>query len=200
MARTTMTSLISTLRGMTNAGTADYTSGTATFWTDDQLQAVLDRYRVDVYEYDLRSVEQTDANGDSFYKQYYSDAYKWLESTDGGTAVFFLQLSGGSILGTAVYSADYERGQVTFTQDMGGSSVAMTARSYDVYGAAADVWRQKASYYAVTAYDWSTDNHRVSKSQIVTQCERMAQRYEAMAVTGFSQAQISRSDDVADYE
>ena len=42
-ARTGMSDIISTVRGMCNAGTADYTAGTAVYWTDDQLQGYLDR-------------------------------------------------------------------------------------------------------------------------------------------------------------
>ena len=51
-----MASLITELRGMANAGTADYTLGTATYWDGDQVQRVLDRNRMDVYREQLTKV------------------------------------------------------------------------------------------------------------------------------------------------
>ena len=38
-----MTRLMQLLRGLTNAGTADYTIGLFTYWCNDRLQDALDR-------------------------------------------------------------------------------------------------------------------------------------------------------------
>jgi hypothetical protein len=53
-----MTELIATLRGLTNAGTADYTIGTVNFWSDDELQRVLDRHRRDFFHEDVVPAEE----------------------------------------------------------------------------------------------------------------------------------------------
>jgi tRNA splicing ligase len=45
MARAGMSDLIAELRGMTDAGTADYTVGTVSYWSDDHLQTELDYHR-----------------------------------------------------------------------------------------------------------------------------------------------------------
>ena len=46
--RSTMTDLVNELREMTSAGTADYTLGTITYWSDDDLQGDLDVNRFEV--------------------------------------------------------------------------------------------------------------------------------------------------------
>ena len=47
-ARTGMANLIIRLRGMVQSGTADYTVAGSAYWTDDQLQDGLDKYRRDI--------------------------------------------------------------------------------------------------------------------------------------------------------
>jgi hypothetical protein len=54
----------------------------------------------------------------------------------------------------------------------------VTGRSYNVNLAAADVWRKKAAHYA-TAYDVSTDNHSLKRSQLIQHCQVMAREFEA---------------------
>jgi hypothetical protein len=181
MSRSTMSSLISTLRGMTNAGTADYTIAGSAYWTGDQLQTVLDRYSIAVREEPLTSFSVT-ISGTVTWKDYQSN-YRWFETTDGGTARFTVSDGQGNNQGTANWSADYERGLVTFGSNTGGSALYLTGYAYDVYAAAADVWRQKASQYAIT-FDFTTDNHSVKRSHIAGQCERMANYYASLASTG----------------
>ena len=126
-----MASLILSLRYMTNAGSADYTIAGASHWTDNQLQDALDRRRYEVREETLTSFGALQNDGSTDYLDYQSE-YTWLETTDGGTARFILQNAAGSILGTATYSVNYERGLVTFGSDMGGSTVYLTGYAYDV--------------------------------------------------------------------
>lgn len=193
-ARTTMSSLISTLRGMTNAGTADYTVAGSAYWSDDQLQTILDRYRAEVRQEPLNSFPVTTTGGSVAWYDYQS-ASRWFETTNGGTARFVVKDAGGTVNGTANWSADYERGLITFGANTGGTAYYLTGYAYDVYAAAADVWRQKAGQYAV-AIDFSTDNHRVTRSHIVKECQRMADYYAGMAVTSVTSgsANMERSD------
>ena len=46
--RTTMAELITDLRALTDASTSDYTAGGVTFWSDQQLQDILDGRRTAV--------------------------------------------------------------------------------------------------------------------------------------------------------
>ena len=195
MARASMSSLISSLRYMTNAGSADYTIAGASHWTDNQLQDALDRRRYEVREETLTAYEALQTGGTVAWFDYQSE-FTWFETTDGGTARFILQNAAGSVLGTATYSVNYERGLVTFTSDMGGSTVYLTGFAYDIYGAAADIWRAKAGH-AAEMVDFSTDNHSVKRSHQTDAFLRMASKYDSMSgapVRADGNTTIYRSD------
>lgn len=179
-ARNGMTALINQIRGMTNAGTADWQLGTAYFWDDDHVQETLDRFRRDFYEVDLISIPQTFPNSQAKYFTYKSP-YGNLESVDSGTAIFKLTLATGDQVqgGTAGYTADYTRGEISFTADQAGTAFILSGRSYDLNKAAAEIWKKKAAHYA-EAYDVETDSHKLSRSQLIKQCMEMADLYSSM--------------------
>ena len=170
--RDTMAELIADLRALTDAGVSDYTVGGMTYWSDQQLQDALDGRRIA-----LRFVEmeaQSDyANGAYTYTEYTLPA----ANIEGGTALSVLD-NAGSAIGTALWSFDRNRGVVTFTADTAGASRFVTGRAYNLDLAAADVWRKKASHYAA-AYDVSTDNHSLKRSQLIQHCQAMAREFEA---------------------
>lgn len=186
-ARTGMASLILAMRGLADAGTADWTNGTASYWDDDHVQDVLDRHRTDIRREPLTPYSQYTGAGTISYLEYRSQ-YGNIES---GTAVFNLQDGPGATVGTANYSVDYNLGIVAFATDQGGSAFYMNARTYDLNAAAADIWRQKAGYYA-KAFNFSTDNHQVSRGAIIANCLQMANYYERLAGSG--SVEMLRSD------
>lgn len=182
MARDTMAALIEQLRGLADAGTADWTNGTAVFWDEDQLQQVLDRHRVDISREELLAVPQYGTAGAVYYYEYRS-AFRNLEETDGGSLVLTIQDSEGNTVALAGWSADYARGIVTFTADTGGVARYLNARSFDLNAAAADAWRVKASN-AAKLYDFSTDNHNLRRSQYMEHCLKMAAHFEKQMPVG----------------
>lgn len=186
-ARDGMSTLLLELRGLANSGTADYTIGTASYWSDDHLQTILDRNRVDLYRHPTEAILSYD-DGDVEYKEYHI-GYGHLEQ---GTAYFKVENSAGTTVGTSNYTADYNTGVLAFSEDQGGTAYLFSGRSYDIYKAAAEVWRQKAAYFA-TQFDISSDNHSMRRSQIVKQCFEMASFYEAQATTG-GNTELIRSD------
>lgn len=175
MARTTMSDLITTLRGLTAAGSAEYTVNGSSYWTDDQLQAVLDRHVVQIRSEQLRPIPAIEAGGSVAYYDYTSSR-RFLESTGGGTSRFIVQDETYTVIGTAAYTVDYPRGLVSFGTATAGLSRYLTGFSYDMNAAAADIWNQKAAHY-VTAYDFSTDNHSLSRSQLIKNALTMAKEY-----------------------
>ena len=191
MARSTMATLIANLRGLTRAGTADYTVGTVNYWSDDQLQDVLDAHREDVYRAPMHTVQVY--NGGSVEYHDYHSGYSNLEATSGGTAIFYVEDAAGSAVGTALYTPDYNRGVVNFPADTGGSSYYLYGRTYDMNAAAADVWRTKAGQYAM-AVNFSTDNHRIDRGEIIKNCLQMAGYYSQQA--GATTVLINRGDNV----
>lgn len=192
MARSTLVQVRNILRGMVEAGTADYTLGTISFWDDDQMDTVLDQYRADYVFEPASSYPTVGAGGTAVYNEYrLSDAP--IEQTSGGTAVFWLQDGTGATIGTALYSVDYLRGVVTFAADTGGTSYYANYRAYDLNGAAADIWRKKAAHYS-TAFNFTTDNHKVDREAIYKHCLQMAERFESMGAESVVTMQVWRSD------
>lgn len=193
MARTGLAQLREVLRGMTQAGTADYSIGTANYWDDSHLDEVLDRHREDFRFEPLESYPTVGVGGTSLFYEFEVEDRENLEQTTGGTTVFYLQDSTGEFVGTAIYSVDYLRGKVTFTQDTRGTVYYATGRSYDLNAAAADIWRKKAGYY-YTAFNFSTDNHKIDREKIYQHCIEMAESFEAMSEDSVTTVDMWRSD------
>lgn len=185
MARSTMSSLIQHLRELTNMGTAEYTVGATTYWTDDQLQSVLDQNRTDIKEFRMTPIPETVGAGEVDYYDYIiPESLRWLEQ--GTTVTFILNQTYGTLTaGTSTnnYAIDYDRHVVTFVGDQEAQTRYLRARSYDMHGAAADVWGKVEAYYTHQV-DWSSDNHSVKASQKAAQARRAKQREESLSRRG----------------
>jgi hypothetical protein len=175
-ARTGMSELIEVLRGMGNAGTADFTVGTITYWSDEQLQRILDANRLNVYQEPIYPAQGF--QGTSYEYQSQWDNY---EQSSGGTAIFYLEDGTGNKVSSALYTVDYLNGHITFTANTAGALYYLTGRSYDLNAAAAEVWRQKASQSAGGQFDWSTDNMSVKRSQVQANYQNQADYYQGKA-------------------
>ena len=187
MSRSTMTSLIQTVRGLTQAGTAEYTAGTVVYWSDDQIQEVLDRHRYEIREETLQGFP-VNAGGGSVQWRDYQSAYRWYETSDNGTARFIVQDSTGGTVTS--WTSQYQNGLITFNQNTRGTVYQLTGFAYDVYGAAADIWTQKGAQYAVKI-DFSTDNHQVKRSHIMANIDKMIQRYTAMSGVPYQSSNVA---------
>ena len=198
MARSTLNELIEIVRGYAEAGSADFPIGTVNYWDADQVQRVLDRHRLDVYQEPIQMIPRHTGGGSIAYYEHQS-SYDNFEQTDGGSAIFWLEDAAGDNASTAIYSVDYQRGRVTFTQDTAGTAYYLTGRSYDLYGAAAEMWNMKASHQSGggAGFDWSTDNMSVKRSQVKQQYVEMAHYYEGMARPRVIQVDRSDIDPVA---
>lgn len=193
MARTGMTALIEELRGLTEAGTAEYTVGTTLYWSDNALQDVLDMNRHDLYFAPLQVYPYQGAGGTLQYLEYRAP-YGFLEQTSGGTAVFYVQDSTGATIGTALWSVDYRRGIVTFGSTTAGSALYLTGRSYDLNAAAASIWRKKAAHYAPSSFDFSTDNHSIKRAQVYDHAVQMAAFFDGISGGAIQSVLRERSD------
>lgn len=189
--RDTMTHIIQEVKIRTD--TTDLIPPSSGFyWSDEEIEGVLDRHRVDIWREPLMAQDTYDS-GTVVYKTFYS-GQTYLEKTSGGSAIFYIENGSNQIVGTANYTADYMRGVVEFATDQGGTSHWLTARSYDPDAAAAEIWKMKASKYA-TSFDFSTDNHSVKRGDVMKRCMEMAQFYESRAKSGgFNVTTLYRSD------
>lgn len=180
-ARAGMLTLITRLRGMTNAGTAD--------WSDEALQDVLDARRVDLNRAPL-TPDYEYVNGTATWHDYYAPLGNFEEATS-GSQYWRVENSAGEAAGTASYTVDYATGYIRFAADQGGTAYTLRARSYRMNLAAADVWRRKAAIYAEKP-TVQTDNHKIDRSQVIAHCLKMAAEYEAKA--GIQTVQVVRGD------
>ena len=190
MSRSGMSGLIQELRGLTDATLGQWTNGTTNYWDNDQMQVILDHHRTSVQFEELERVPKYVSGGSVQYLEYRS-RYRHFEQTTGGTAVFIVEDSTGADVGTASYTPDYANGVITFAANTLGTVYYLTGYAYDLHAAAADLWRAKASHYAL-AYDIRTDNQGLSRSQMMKHCLEMATLYENMA--GMSVGYMTRGD------
>ena len=192
-ARTTLANLIEELRSLTEAGTAEYTLGTTTYWQDETLQNILDIHRQDIRFSQLQSYPDQGVGGTLQYFEYRSP-YAYFEQTSGGSSILYLQDSTGATLGTSLWGADYRRGVFTFTSDLRGTVVYLTGRTYDINAAAADVWRRKAAHYAPSSFDFSTDNHSIRRAQVYEHAVDMVKFFQGISGGSVQVVERFRSD------
>ena len=161
--RVGMVDLIGRLRRLVDDGTAG-------IWMDDELQDILDVHKFHIHREELER-EKTMLSSTAYeYRLFHS---RWEDIEGGGSATFKLEDSAGTQKGTATYSADYLRGVVTMTTDQGGTAIYLTGWTYDINGAAADCWRERASK-VTSYYDVQLDGHKLSRSQWFKHCTDMA--------------------------
>lgn len=164
MARSGMGNLIDRLRGLANAGTAQYTVGTLSYWSNDDLQDVLDRHHTWVVEEPLTWRVQNIGGTGQYFTAY--QGYRNFEEAESGTTRWQIRTTDGTAEGTANYTADYVTGRVTWSANQGGTAYMIAAGySYDLYAAAVDVIEHKLAYIDLW-YDFGADNQSFSRSQV----------------------------------
>jgi len=170
MARDGMGNLIQRVRLLANANTDEWTYGTRTYWTDDLIEDQLDLHRVEYVE--QASAIPVNVGGSTAYHDY-KLSHGYLEEAESGTANWSIRDSAGTLAGTAGYSTNYEAGLITFTADTRGTTMTVRYNTYDVFAAAADIWRTRASNVALY-YDIREGEHSLSRSQMFDHCMQQA--------------------------
>lgn len=173
-----MTDLVTELRRRADAGTAEFQVGTANFYSDDHLQALLDRQRTDRRREALR-LEPEYNGGTVEYRNYYWSG-EWVERAETGSEAWVIETSAGSAVGTADYTRNYDARQIRFNANTTGLTYFLSYRAYDLDRAAAEIWEDKASHVA-DRYDIKTDNHDLKRSQLREQFLSMATFYRRRA-------------------
>lgn len=159
MPRPGMSHLILNLREKTHTSASDYTLNGVSYWTDDQLEAVLDQHRTDVVLGRLTRLSDT----------LYAVPARHIESGD----AFEVQAPDGSVV--SGYTLDPVASLVTFTAPV-ASDLTASYRAYDLDNAAADVWEIIAAH-ASDRFDVSTPDHKLMLSQLRKNALAMAQHY-----------------------
>ena len=191
-ARAGMIPLIQRLRELTATSANQETVGGITYWSDDQLQDILDDYSHNYVHIPLKSRPTVGNDNILTYRDYLWDVDlgTWLERSDTVGALIVQNNLGYETVG---WTIDYKQRKITFPADTGGRTYYLTARSFDMDRAAAEVWLRRAGFL-VDNVDWSTDNHSVKDSQAY---QHYMSRYKHfMSQTGLVFSTIKRVDTV----
>jgi hypothetical protein len=121
--------------------------------------------------------------GTASWTRYEIEGKKYIEKSTGGTAIFYIQDTNYAIVAAASYSVNYDIGIVTFATNTVGVSYFATGVCYDINGAAADIWTQKANTVSAQ-FDFSTDNHSIKRSQVYQVYLKQAEYYRGFSKHG----------------
>lgn len=189
-AREGMTQLIQELRLQTHSGTADFTAGTVDYFTDDHLQAVLDRHRTLLRHVPLEATPQYTASGYVYQDCVFPYEIGQHVEREGAASDWALRDVGGA--DAPSHSVNYDARTITFDASTGGATYYLDVHVYDLNMAAAAVWEQKAGLVALNV-DWSSDNLREQARQEQENYLRMAGEYRQKA--GLLTIQMLREDE-----
>lgn len=167
-ARGGITYIVDEVRRLSGAGTAEFTAGTVTFFSDDEIERLLDSRRVRMARYPVTFEYEKDyaGSGSIIYHNSFVDGFSWLEDvvTGGSADNFIVTDARGSLIGTANYTLSPEDGHLKFSADQKGSSRFVTGWLHNPYMGAMDVLTSWQTQLAQQP-DWETDNMKVRRSQ-----------------------------------
>jgi hypothetical protein len=178
MARTGMANLILQIRRRCNVATDSYTLGGTAYFSDDQIEEILDRHRESVRQYPL-DVDPVYVDGAHQYLDYSFGSIRGeIEQSATGSG-FAIRTSGGVAVTTG-FSVNYQAKVVSFTADQANAAYYLDCRAYDANLATADVWGMIASFER-QAVDWSSDNHSIKSSQALQNALMQEKHYRRLA-------------------
>lgn len=181
--------LVDYLRDVCMLGTADYTVGTATYWSDDQIEAILKQNLKPVKSVYAKSVS-TNIGGTAYYYEYHLP-YRLFEDSESGTPYFRLFYSDGEDV-SASYTIDPLNGIIYFAADTEGSAVYADLTLYNVSKTASTIWRLKAAHISEHSYDVKLGDHNLSRSQRMQMYLDMSEYYAREG--GFNSVPLIRTD------
>jgi hypothetical protein len=172
--RSGMTSLVSHLRQHSNASTSDVFNG-VTYWTDDQLQDVLDQYAMIGQTIPLVKISAYDKTN---YKLNLTMPY-WLESG------FKIYVRDTTVEETTGFTYNPLTHQIVFDSDIAETrDLVAHATVYVMTDAIASVWEQKAQHRENFITNKAGSN-RFQAEQIVEHCKMQACYWRNLRVRSF---------------
>lgn len=179
-ARAGMGDIIAALRGETDTEENAVTINGVAYWTDDQLQEVLDRYSQDVYT--ILQATPLKENGSTVYKRYYlppelgkDNAFLEGDETSGA---FVLRDSRGYAVSDSLYTYYGSRKLVEFNSNQNNKTFILEARLFDLFKAAAHVWNMKADF-RTALITIKAGGHQLFEDQEYLHCIQMRDYYRS---------------------
>lgn len=166
--RAGMIPLIIELRSLTNTAMGDTTINDIPYWSDYQLQGILDRNATQHIDVQLIPIPQYGSSSTEYFKYKIPDEVgKWIET---GASLSVVDQQGVSV----AHTIDTVQGYVTFSSNTDGEDYFIRCTSYNMRLAAARVWLDKASH-RVELIDWKAGGQTLDEDQAYQHClERAA--------------------------
>ena len=174
--RPEMTALVTRLRSITSAATDDVFNG-VTYWTDEQLQDILDAHTLGVQDLPL-SEGALYTNG---VLDWQKQTYHLARGYDVASDVTILDSLGVVVTGTV----NTQSKAVSLTAGSQGTQYYVRATVYDMYEAAAEVWSLKASQRS-DYVRWKAGNYQANAAEEYQHCLERSSYYRAKRVRRFA--------------
>ena len=158
----------------------DFALAGVNYFSDDHLEDALDDNVTAIEDLQLTWIKDTVGGGTVEWHRALPGTWRNFEEATGGTTVWVIRDGPGAVQGTVGYTVNYHTGEIRFAADQGGSVYYLTARSYDLNSAAADVWKRKQSYYQ-NWYEFASDKQRFARQQAFQHALTMEAQYRAQA-------------------
>jgi hypothetical protein len=168
-----MATLIAQVRQMTGAGTAEYQVGAVTYFTDDQVQDLLDACRGELWQQPL-TAEETWQPGGTTETTRFRLSLAPVESGANFSVVDRL----GNVISSGDYTLDPVQGLVTFATEPASTDLYVRAVAFDVYAAAANLLDQWAGALAVHGFtvEQGTKLNRRERQESLRDASRQLRR------------------------
>lgn len=166
-------------------------TGTPHF-TDDQIEAALDRRRREVVELPLSPVQSRTSSGDIEYLRWVADRAPWE------TGAVVLNSSKVPIAAAAM-TEDEMDGIWTFPTHQ--DAIFVTGLTFDLYGAAADLldqWIAEGVSSGGSITEWETDGQRVKRGNTTDEKTKLSTLYRSQAlpvVGSFGRSDLASAGD-----
>lgn len=174
--RPSLAAIILELRALTDANIGETVVNGITFWDDDQLQLILDQYRIDVLDQELHPAAQRVAGTTGYLRYYFpADIGFFVEEGFSITDADGYPLTGWTYVpGTR---------HILFDTDHGGDTVLMTGSAFNLRLAAAKVWLMKAGH-RTALIDWKAGGQTLSEDQEYQHCMAKFNEYAGSSGIG----------------
>lgn len=175
--RAGMVEVIAELRRMTDTSENDTTVNGVTYWTDEQLQTILDQRRQYVDNAPLLAVPEV-LDSVTTWTRYHMPIVSGVWERD--TAFQVVNASGED---APAHTIEYDAGVILFAATTDGRTYYVRGRVYNLNRAAAQVWLEKAGHRA-TLIRWKAGTHTLDEDLEYQHCLEMYTKYSSASGIG----------------
>lgn len=175
-ARTGMVSLVNHLRQQGEASATDVFND-VTYWTDDQLQDILD---LNSQSFKTMPLTKLGLYDDVSYTMTFTLPF-WVE---GGFSIYVRDTT---ILETETYTYNHLTHEVTFDADVDSRDLIVWGKVYIMTEALADLWNQKAQHRK-DYITFKAGAHRMEGAQVYNHCVAMSHYWRNLRVRSFKRS------------